>query len=491
MAVKNLPNVILIILDTCGAKHMSIYDYHRRTTPYLEELAEECVVYTRCFSTSPWTSPSHASMFTGLYPSEHGCKGIDMDLNENLYSLPEVLKSLTYKTCGISSNPLICTSLGFGRGFDEFYGLYNVPYLRLYLNKGNKNKIKRIKYFMDYMVNKRRFQEGVEYIASALRIKEFKSQRDIMVKSATPATIESLFCFEDAMNSYKKTNSPFFIFINFMQTHAKFNPPRKFRNIFVEDDPKIENQHTFEYLFEHLVYKPHSIEYLDYIIGLYNQEILFIDYITACIFKLLKKKNLFDKTLLILTSDHGELLGEHGLVEHSFCLYNENLYVPLIIKYPKEYGLKGVVDSLVQNHDIFATILKVTNAPYPVPKSSMSLLTSDKRQIGISQLIDPRFKIAACLKRKATFLPKDFMLPHISIITDDLWKITKRADGHTEIYDLNNDLYENNNLMSSFRIKEKRVFLQELVSECEISGGYKKAIPKSMDITKEIFNCAP
>ncbi|MBW2135836.1 MAG: sulfatase-like hydrolase/transferase, partial [Deltaproteobacteria bacterium] len=68
---NNLPNIIMIVMDTVGAKHMSLYGYHRRTTPNLEEIAKESTFYSRCYAPGNWTLSSHASLFTGLYPSEH------------------------------------------------------------------------------------------------------------------------------------------------------------------------------------------------------------------------------------------------------------------------------------------------------------------------------------------------------------------------------------------------------------------------------------
>ena len=87
---KKLPNIIFLVLDTVGAQHLSLYNYHRPTTPNLERIARDCTVYTRCFAPACWTVPSHASMFTGLYPSQHGAF-------ENRYLLREKC-SLIYTT---------------------------------------------------------------------------------------------------------------------------------------------------------------------------------------------------------------------------------------------------------------------------------------------------------------------------------------------------------------------------------------------------------
>ena len=102
-------------MDTAGAKHMSLYGYPRPTTPNLERLAGDCTVYNRCFSPACWTIPAHASMFTGLYPSQHGAHEGHIVLSDNIQHLVPVLKMAGYRTYGISQNLLVSTPSEIGR----------------------------------------------------------------------------------------------------------------------------------------------------------------------------------------------------------------------------------------------------------------------------------------------------------------------------------------------------------------------------------------
>ena len=120
---KKLPNIILLVLDTVGAKHLSLYDYHRPTTPNLERIARDCTIYTRCFAPACWTVPSHASMFTGLYPSQHGAFENRFLLRDNLPHVVPILQASGYRTLGISTNSLVSPASGLCQGFDEFYDL--------------------------------------------------------------------------------------------------------------------------------------------------------------------------------------------------------------------------------------------------------------------------------------------------------------------------------------------------------------------------------
>ena len=109
--VKNLPDIVLIIMDTAAAKHFSFYGHHKRISPYLDRIAEESMIYRRCFSPAHWTIPSYTSLFTGLYPSEYGIKTNFALMDNRCYFLAEILKSSGYKTFGISGNGIVYSVL--------------------------------------------------------------------------------------------------------------------------------------------------------------------------------------------------------------------------------------------------------------------------------------------------------------------------------------------------------------------------------------------
>jgi arylsulfatase A-like enzyme len=186
--LKNkLPNIILIVMDTVGAKHMSLYGYPRRTTPNLERIAADCTVYTRCYAPSCWTMPSHASMFTGLYPSQHGCFEGKLMLHENVWHLATVLKMLGYRTLGISSNDLISEESGLSRDFDYFKNFGNGFYGFLnYLQSGfiadeanelaahledSKTTREKLRKFFNYVYKNGNVGEGLERAENIIKNK--------------------------------------------------------------------------------------------------------------------------------------------------------------------------------------------------------------------------------------------------------------------------------------------------------------------------------
>lgn len=478
--MKKLPNIILIIMDSAAAKHSSLYRYHRKTTPCLERIAEEGVLHRRCFSPAFWTLPSHASLFTGLYPSEHGCDGGNKKFTANHYSIVEILKSLGYKTIGITSNPLVSQHTGFNRGFDEFHEMWLLLNSNKLLHARNliKESKEKVKGELNRFINLLKISKAQRNYLIPFKLlinqaySKLRGVEYIIHKSSTHATLRALRLSKRIINKTQQT--PIFLFINFMQTHNDFNPPRKFDR-FMKIHPELKKEIMKKDEYDHYAFSMHDDKTLEALNALYDGEMLFLDSVIFDLYSFLKERNILDNIILIITSDHGELIGEHGHVGHQFSLYNELLHVPLIIKYPGDFGLKKEVDEIVQTHDIFSTISEVVESPFPIPESSVSLLSSH-REFALSQSLDVRFKIEACKKRNPSFKKKDFMQPQISVITKDMLKLIRGADGSIELYDLNKDLYETKNLINLIDYAGEKQKIESLLSNVEDVTGYKNAI---------------
>lgn len=452
MGISKLPNIVIIVCDTLGAKHMSLYGYQRRTTPNLERLVEKenFTAFTRCFSPAPWTVPAHASLLTGLYPSEHNCDGSNIFLDRQLYTLPELLQTLEYKTIGISSNALVSTLFGYGKGFDEFHETWNIfeegqSEKDIVINFLNKKDVDKIK-FLFKSLSRFNLKPLVKVAINGANKKLRSVARD-----ASHSSLKSLQICEDVFARHRDSTTPFFLFANLMQTHDKYNPPKTFRNKFVEYNRTLESRHHRESEYVHYAEKPFEEEYLDYMKGLYDEEVLCLDNMLNGLYENLKTTGLHNNTLFIITSDHGELFGEHGHVHHLFTTYNELIHIPLLVRYPEAFGKDNIKSNLVQLHDIFSTIMDITDAPYPKPDSSVSFIDStEKRSFAVSQLLDVGFKLDACIERNPQFDITNFPYRNteISIIDDSLKKLTKRTNGFEALYDLKNDFDEMSNIIN-------------------------------------------
>ena len=296
-----LPNIILIVWDTVRADHLSLYGYSRQTTPFLDQLAENSVVFERAYAPSPWTLSSHASFFTGLYSSEHHYIQGHNRLTADYTTLAEKLKENGYVTLAYSNNQGINRSSGLNQGFDRFV---ECPQMGFFTGE-----------LLDW---------------SWLRIHNPKLLQD----SGTEMTNRLLDLWLERLSRQK---APFFIFINYMEAHLPYpsveeafhfiTDPVRARKINLE----IINRNNWNNYICQIV----SNEVRTEIVNLYDGTIYYSDKKLSQFYSKLEKTNLLNNTILIVLSDHGELLGEHRLFGHGFFLYEPLLRVPFLIYYPR------------------------------------------------------------------------------------------------------------------------------------------------------------
>lgn len=392
MSQNKLPNIILIVCDTLGAKHMSLYGYHRKTTPMMERMVEEegFTVYKNCYSTSCWTPPSHASLFTGLYPSEHGTHEAYPLLSDKLFVLAGVLTMLGYETVGISCNGMVSEQFGFAKGFNQFieldkYYVFKISREILNLIGRQKNSFSKILKMINISFKEKSyslpFKYGINFIYSRIVGKyHFNSS----LKDATPYTKRAL---KLALDLFMNIREPSFLFINLMQTHNSYNPPEETRGTWADlNSPFRKISHE---AINHYKKKPLSVEILNYFKDLYDEEILYLDRVLYDFYQKVKSFS-EDNTVFIITSDHGENFGEEGHFGHILSLTDAVCKIPLLFKYPwnskTEYS-----DRLCQINDLFATIQDITNSPIPSPENSISLLSSGVRTKALMEIIHPEY----------------------------------------------------------------------------------------------------
>lgn len=219
MSPDQLPNVILVVMDTAAARRCSVYGHFRETTPGLARIAREGTLYRSCFATSPWTIPSHLSLFSGLYPSELGLAEKATQVPEVFHTLPEILSQMGYHTVGISCNGLV----GHQRGFNVFYEMdtpfFSEGYHRDKLNtrfiKGlTDRELGRLWHFLKYIFQKKRFLFPIQNILERLYKKYCV---DLYYKTAG-ATTRSFKIAQYLLKRYQG-KQPLFLFLNLMETH--------------------------------------------------------------------------------------------------------------------------------------------------------------------------------------------------------------------------------------------------------------------------------
>jgi hypothetical protein len=290
------PNIVLIVVDALRSDHLSLYGYSRKTMPFVEDSAQNGVVFLNFYATSSYTITSHYSLFSSQIPNPAQSR--------IQTSFVEQLKSRSYRTYGVSANPNVSASYGFSRGFDIFTSdIYKE-------NSGSP-----------------RLEENFRYIEKLSPIKNVLSEF-IKVHLATMADVVNEKIFQVLeQHARLSPGQPFFFFINYLDPHDPYfphseNPIRHNYNVrdrsgslvdFFRRLPEIE-QHELQELTD-----------------LYDGEIRYTDQHIYELAKKMDQLGLAGNTVFIITSDHGEVLGEHGLFSHHLALYEEELRIPMII----------------------------------------------------------------------------------------------------------------------------------------------------------------
>ncbi|MFH1269308.1 MAG: sulfatase [Planctomycetota bacterium] len=302
------PNVLLIVLDTVRSDHLSCYGYPRQTTPNLDAFAAGSRRYTNVLSPGGWTLPSHSSLFTGLPASAHGARFTHQFLDERPATIAQELREAGYQTAAWSCNPYYAgPRCGLDRGFAAFSSCGSAVQMHQELGEWFRRKY--------------------------------------------------------------RPDKPFFVFLNYIEAHAPYRlPPERApkwatKEIFAKwrDIPS----ETWSRVIDHMVSGQDLFSPEEFLEAetLYDEEIAYLDTKLGQLFDFLSRNGFEDKTLAIVTADHGEHFNEHHMTEHSFSLYEPIVRVPLIVRFGDRFPA-GEDGCLVQSHDVFPTILDVAEVQW-------------------------------------------------------------------------------------------------------------------------------
>lgn len=314
-AYRKSKGVVLISIDTVRRDHVSLYGYPRRTTPGLEALARESVTFDDAVSTASWTLPAHASLLTSTYPGVHGAVTARVGLSPQWPRLPAILKEHGFFTQAMVTHVYLSRAYGFGEGFDRHHYL---PETR-----------------------------AGEVTSEAISFLESRGDRD------------------------------FFLFLHYYDPHWHYDPPPPYDTAF---DPAYHGSvDGIWWNFKDLDAASIDPRDLHHIEALYDGEILYTDRQLERLFQEMKRLGVYDDSLVVVTSDHGEEFLDHGMWEHQKTLYEEQLRIPLIMKLPG--GAKGPrrVQGQVSLIDVAPTILDLLGIASPATYQGQSLLSSMDR----------------------------------------------------------------------------------------------------------------
>lgn len=308
--------IILYVMDSLRPDFLSCYGYERATSPHIDELAREGVLFANAFAQSTWTRASGASLLSSTYPSVHGLSTLRDALSVSVPVIPEMVKAAGFKTVALTTMGNISPFFGFGRGFDHF--------VEIYREEGVTERRRKIKF-------------------AGRERRHFRTVGEDMPIVTSEDINRFLFSFLK-----EGLGSNLFFFVWSLDTHDPY----------FHRDPSLARFSSSEEIWlTRDLKKMHSEKERESLRNMYADMIYHNDVHIGVLAKTLKELNLFDETLFILTGDHGESFGEHGANSHGGAPYEEVIRVPLIMKFPRSQ-FSGRVAGLVQHIDIVPTILE-------------------------------------------------------------------------------------------------------------------------------------
>ncbi|HEU5321013.1 MAG TPA: cation:dicarboxylase symporter family transporter, partial [Methylomirabilota bacterium] len=296
------PNVLLYLVDTLRADRLGCYGYGRPVSPHLDAFAGRAVLFERAVAQSPWTRPSVASILTGLLPTAHGVQTLEDRLPEAARTLPEILRAAGYRTAALSTNHHVATGTGLAQGFDDFF------------------------------LDEEHHAEPVVRRAVAWLDRRTAKER------------------------------PFFLYVHTLDPHAPYQPPAVWRQRFAPGvRPEAGSREDLDRL-----YRSRGEERaarIAEVSRLYDAEIAAGDEAFGQLLAALRERGLYDDTLIVFVSDHGEELGERGGLGHGHSLYQELLSIPLVVKPAGRQPAGRRSSRLAQQVDLLPTVLAAAGLP--------------------------------------------------------------------------------------------------------------------------------
>jgi arylsulfatase A-like enzyme len=299
-------SVVFVILDAARARQLSCYGYARATTPEIDRIAREGVVFENVTTPAVYTVGAMSSIWTSQPPDEHhGDTGFETPLPGDRLTLPELLSGHGVKTAGFVANAMAGRALGFARGFSEFHEVFGDP---------------------------------------ELRDPELGSRAELF-RRVLPRWLAG-------------RRSPFFLYVHFREPHFPYDPPAEFRTRFGPDAPlpPAASRERDWYLDVNRGNRRPSVAEIEHLVRLYDGNLAYVDREVGALRRALEDTGLLGDVLLVLAADHGEQLFEHGYISHSAQVYEESTRVPLILRLPGAAEAGRRISAQVDLLDVAPTI---------------------------------------------------------------------------------------------------------------------------------------
>lgn len=456
MAARKLPNILVIVLDAVRAENFSLLGYSKPTTPNLERYADRLARYPHAVSAATWTLPSSTSLFTGVYTSKHGLVLEGDRLSPRYLTMAEILKDAGYFTAKVTGLvPYVSDFTDLDRGFKHSFEPPPPRLRRMWRSLKRRGGSARAN---GAAVKGGALPKRID--GEAIGIDQgLDLQAELMMHSGQGAKAKLRYwmtgyydagaadCFNHAARLWEEhADRPRFVYMHLQETHAEYRPPHRYRWKFI--DPKYRGR-SLSAINQRP--NPHAVGMVkmsddDYamLTGLYDGCIAYLDEQIGRLFDRLAQRPDFDDTLIIVTSDHGDCIGRHGVLGHQFVCYDELVHIPLAIKWPKSVGIVGEQTDLVQNVDILPTLCAILGLETPDQCEGVNFL-EHPRDVAVSELIKPFG--ASAIRQGLHELAPQYLRAVLAFRNRRHKLITYSNDQPDEFFNLERDPRESRNLL--------------------------------------------
>ncbi len=366
------PDILFLVLDTQRADRLGCYGYDRPITPNLDRFAAQSVVFEQAIAPAQWTIPSHASMFTGYYPTTHQITQSSQRLDPSKPHLVDILAQSGYETVGFCNNPLVgILNNGFKRGFQQFYNYggaipslpqesTRLPWPLNQMAEGYTQFLRRISYPIQNFFGQSdlAFRFSLQSWATPLwsKLANFKGQNARSVKDVSHYL---------RMREKQETEKPLFLFLNLMETHLPFWPPGQYVDQIAPYMRESKEARTIMRTWNREAYKwaapladPLGELESKVLSDMYDAEVAYQDDYLGELFEVLDSRAKRSNTLTVIVADHGDGLGDHGFMGHAFVAYQELAHVPLIVDWPERWPQAKRIETPVSTRRVYHTMLE-------------------------------------------------------------------------------------------------------------------------------------
>jgi arylsulfatase A-like enzyme len=430
-------NLLIIIADTLRADHLSCYGYSRKTSPFIDELSQRGILFENAIAQGTCTSPSIASLYTGLYSMDHGVYMVNTILPDNVFTLAESYLQNGFVTQSIKGNFFVSHKFNYDQGFQGFVDCFQeVP-----------------------RINDAVYKNAVKWLE-------------------------------------QKREKPFFLYLHFMDPHGPYTPPKQYDR-FTSDkkrstkkDIRTPTPSGYKHIGRYALVDGHWD--LDYYLSKYDGEILYTDDLIRKVFNKLDQLKLTKKTLVILTSDHGEGFGEHGdYFDHGYLPYDDCAKVPFILYYENGHFPIKSIKQTIELIDVYPTVhemMKLTYEKNKIKGRSFLPLLFGKNISNKKAFLEAAKQIGLRIKD-----PVEFSSHIFSAIRDENWKLI-----YTPWLPKTDELYSFNFIANIYarlrRIIKVTLFPQRARYELydiikdpgETKNLYKPDLPIAQELIKEL-----